>query len=315
MSRIYISRENDPYFNIAAEYDLLRKGDKEVTLFLWQNQPCVVIGRNQNLYAESNVKYLEKNGIIPVRRFSGGGAVYQDLGNFNFTFITKEEKMDQDGFIKVVKNALLSQGISCSFGGRNDLIYNGKKISGHASYTEDGNHMYHGTMMVHVNLEKLEKSLTPSFLKLHSKGIHSVKSRVINLSQINKTITGESVKKALINEFNKEYKKDSIIEFIDKGNWKPHCFNKIKQDKWIYGETPDFDIQVEKKLSLGNVTITSKIEEGLIKDIKIYTDSLLVIDCKKIEQKLIGTLYEEKKIFEKIEGHLLNFSISNDKIC
>lgn len=305
MSPIYISREVDPYFNIASEYQLLSEANEEVNLYLWQNQPCVVIGRNQNIYAECNVDYLEKSHILPVRRFSGGGAVFQDFGNMNFTFITKEEYSNNMIFVEIIKKALSSFGINCSFSGRNDLIYEGKKISGHASYCENQNYMYHGTIMVNVNLDMLVNVLKPSYIKLSSKGINSVRSRVVNLSQINNNITEKKLKEALLKEFFDVYG-DTPIRFINKENMQPLLYEKISQDKWIYGESPEFGICIGKKLSKGNVTIYTEVEDGIIKNIKIYTDSLLIVDFSKFEKYLIGTLYRESDLFEQINKFFRN---------
>lgn len=311
MSPIYISREVDPYFNIASEYQLLTEANEEVCLYLWQNQPCVVIGRNQNLYAECNMDYLVKNHILPVRRFSGGGAVFQDIGNVNFTFIAKEEYSNNMMFVEIIKKALSSFSIDCIFSGRNDLLFEGKKVSGHASYCENKNYMYHGTMMVNVNLDMLVSVLKPSYIKLSSKGINSVRSRVVNLSQINNNITEEKLKEAFLKVFFDVYG-DTPIRFIDKENMQPLLYEKISQDKWIYGESPEFGICIEKKLSKGNVTIYAKVEDGIIKNIKIYTDSLLIVDIPKLEKDLIGTLYRENNLFEQIDKFFTNKTIGQN---
>lgn len=304
MNRIYISRETDPYFNIAAEYQLLMEAKEGIDLFLWQNQPCIVIGRNQNLYSECNMEYLEKKQILPARRFSGGGAVFQDMGNLNFTFVTKEEKANPEQLIEIVKNAVSSLGIECSFSGRNDLLYEGKKISGHANYSEDGNYMYHGTMMVNIDLDMLTNVLQPSFIKLNSKGIDSVRSRVLNLSQINKEITAEKLSQAFINIFSDTYGSSNSIQYLNKENMKPPLWDKIRQRDWIFGEAPQFQIQVERKLSSGNITLCADVQDGLITRIKIHTDSLLVVGFSEIEEGLIGVLYQENKIFEMIDDFL-----------
>lgn len=311
MNRVYISLETDPYFNVAAEYQLFMEAEEDIGLFLWKNQPCVIIGRNQNLYAECNMEYLRENQILPVRRFSGGGAVFQDMGNVNFTFITKEEKGKPKKFIDVIKKAVSSFNIKCTFNGRNDLLYAGKKISGHASYTEDGNYMYHGTMMVDVDLDMLTNSLKPSYSKLSSKGINSVRSRVVNLSRINNGVTVEKFKDALINAFNDIYGKGVPIQCVSREKIQPSLYNKIQENSWIYGESPRFEILAEKRLSSGNVTISADVVDGMIKCIKIYTDSLLVVDFSKLEKELIGTLYQEGALFNLIEDFLLNSSLKH----
>lgn len=264
-----------------------------------------IIGRNQNLYGECDINYLEKKQIFPARRFSGGGAVFQDMGNVNFTFITKEKWANPKQFIEVAKKAVASFNIDCSFSGRNDLLYEGKKISGHASYTEDGNYMYHGTMMVNVDLDMLTNVLRPSFIKLDSKGIDSVRSRVINLSQINTKITEKKLKEAFINAFNDVFGKSQSIQYMNKKNTKPLFRNKIQQREWIFGEAPQFQIQVERRLSKGNVTLCTQVRHGLVTQMEIYTDSLLTVDFSGIKEKLTGVLYDESKFFKMIDDFLL----------
>lgn len=228
MNNIYLSREIDPYFNIAAEYQLFLEAKEEAALFLWQNSPAVIIGRNQNIYAECDLNYLEEMKILPVRRFSGGGAVFQDLGNVNFTFITQEKDADTEKFLSVIQNAVASLGINCTFSGRNDLLYEGKKFSGHAYYADNGNYLYHGTVMVDVDMDILSGVLRPSFVKLQSKGIASVRSRVINLSQINSEITIDAVKDAILLAFLKIYGESEPIKYIDRKSIQPDLWDTIQ---------------------------------------------------------------------------------------
>ena len=307
MSKIYISKEVDPYFNVALEYQLFTEADEDNCLFLWQNQACVVIGRNQNAYAECDMEYLKKENILPVRRFSGGGAVFQDLGNLNFTFITKEAFAKPDEFIELAQRAVASLGVECSFSGRNDLLYEGKKISGHANYSEDDNYMYHGTMMVNVDLDKLTHVLKPSFIKLNSKGIDSVRSRVINLVEVNPNITIDLMRDALTEAFIDTYGETQPLQYVNKNNSKPPLWPKIEQHDWIFGEAPQFEIQVERRLAAGNVSIATQVENGLVTQIEIYSDSLLPVDFSLLKAQLLGILYEEDEIFKTIDDFLNNY--------
>lgn len=304
MNRIYISQETDPYYNVALEHQLLLEANDDTLLFLWQNSPSVIFGRNQNLFAEVDRQYLKENNIIPVRRFSGGGAVFQDLGNLNFTFITKEKNIENDKYLKVIINALNSLNIKCEFSGRNDILTNGKKFSGHAYYTSDDNYLYHGTIMVDVNLDMLTKVLKPSFLKLNSKAIDSVRSRVVNLSQINNEITTQRIEKALISSFIEIFEKSEPLKFVNKDNYYAPLFKEINKDNWIYGESPEFSITIEKKFSFGNVALSTNIENGRIKKIKIQTDSLIVADFKACEEELEGMFFQEDNIFNYVENYM-----------
>ncbi|MDC7236927.1 MAG: lipoate--protein ligase [Sphaerochaetaceae bacterium] len=301
MNKIYLAKETDPYYNVATEYQLMREATNDTNLFLWQNSPAVIFGRNQSIFAEADTEFLKKNNISPVRRFSGGGAVFQDLGNLNFTFITKEKNANPQKYLLTLEKALSDLNIKCEFSGRNDLLCNGKKFSGHAYYTDDDNYLYHGTIMVDVNLDILSKVLKPSFLKLKSKGIDSVKSRVINLSQINKDITTENVSNSLIKAFKGLFGDVEKIIQIDKNNFFAQMYQKISTDKWIYQESPQFSITIEKKLNIGNVLVSSEVVDGIIKQIKIQTDSLTIFDFSQCEKNLIGNIYQENNIFDVVE--------------
>ena len=295
MKRIIISKELDPYFNIAAEHELFLGSEEDVHLFLWQNDASVIIGRNQNLYAECNLPYLREHNIKAVRRFSGGGAVYHDKGNVNFTFITKENCVSQAAFIDIIESSMAGLGIHCEFSGRNDLLYKNQKFSGHAYYTDEDNYMYHGTILVNVDLAQLEKALTPSKLKLKSRGIESVKSRVINLSEVNSSITTRSVMDSLIEAFGARN-----IEYISKENLEPPLEKLLSSDEWLYAQSPKFDIELERKFSFGNILVYITITEHLIQSIKIYTDSLKPYDFKACEDELRGKNFTEQAVWDCI---------------
>lgn len=301
MNKIFISNEFDPYFNIATENELFLNSDEDVHLYLWQNDCSVIVGRNQNLYAECNLAYLEENNIKPVRRFSGGGAVYHDKGNLNFTFITKKEKADDAKFLELIKVAIAKLGIECEFSGRNDLLYKDQKFSGHAYFTDGDNYMYHGTILVNVDSKQLSQALTPSKLKLHSKGISSVKSRVVNLSTINSEITVEKVKQAFVETF-----ECANIEYLDKTNFVAPLEKMLSSYEWLYAQSPSFDIELERKFTFGNVSVYISISNGLMQSLKINTDSLYLYDFKPCGSELIGKCFNEQAIWEYIEQYVSN---------
>lgn len=301
MNKIIISKEFDPYFNIAAENQLLLSADEDIHLFLWQNDASVIIGRNQNLYAECDLLYMKKHNIKAVRRFSGGGAVYHDRGNLNFTFITKEKTASQVECLKRVQSALARLGMECEFSGRNDLLYKQQKFSGHAYYTDGSNYMYHGTILVNVDTGQLAKVLTPSKLKLKSKGIASVKSRVVNLSTIDSEITVERVKQAFIDTFPYD-----SMEYIDRTNFKAPLEQMLSSYDWLYAQSPDFEIEFERRYPFGNVSVYITSSDGLIQNAKINTDSLLLIDFKPCESELIGKCFSEQVVWECIDRYVAN---------
>lgn len=301
MKKIIISNEFDPCFNIAAENQLFLDSDEDMHLFLWQNDASVIIGRNQNIYAECNLSYLKEHGIKVIRRFSGGGAVYHDKGNINFTFITKEKVANQEKFIELIKATMAKLDIDCEFSGKNDLLYKNQKFSGHAYYTDGDNYMYHGTTLINVNFDQLEKALTPSMLKLQSKGIASVRSRVVNLSSIHSDITIEKVIQAFIEAFDCKN-----IEYIDKTNFKAPLEQMLSSYDWLYAQSPKFDIELERRYSFGNVSVHISASDGMIQSAKINTDSLQLYDFKSCEDKLIGKCFCEQVVWEYIEQHIAN---------
>ena len=200
------SNQVNPYKNLAVEeYLLLHCEDKECILYLWQNQNTVVIGRNQNAWKECKVTKLEEENGHLARRLSGGGAVYHDLGNLNFTFLVNKDEYSLEKQLQVIINAMGRLGLKAEKSGRNDILIDGKKFSGNAFYEQEKHCYHHGTIMVDVNMETLSRYLTVSKDKLKSKGVDSVKSRVTNLKEYLPELTLEELKKALRESFEEVY--------------------------------------------------------------------------------------------------------------
>ncbi|SMF90427.1 lipoate-protein ligase [Paenibacillus uliginis N3/975] len=294
MNKIVISQEHDPYFNLALEEELFRNARQgEVTLYLWQNEKTVVIGRNQNPYIECDIEQIKRSGGKIARRISGGGAVYHDLGNLNFTFVCKKSEEDLTKQIAVLQKAVERFGLQVVRSGRNDLTHEGKKFSGHAFYEEDGNAFHHGTMMVDVDLTMLAKVLKPSKLKLESKGITSVKSRVVNLKKLNDEITISSLSEALIDSFREIYGENSFLVKYNRQEKSPDFIKKYMDDRWIYGESPVYNASIEKRTSSGNIQAFFQVEHGLVKELKIFSDSISILDFRAVENRFIGMDFKE----------------------
>ena len=200
----YICSENtSPYYNLALERSLFDFVDEDtVILYLWQNSHTIVIGKNQNAYAECKVDEFIKDGGTLARRPSGGGAVYHDLGNLNFSIICKESIANEHTYQRIVKEALSYFGIVSEFNGRNDLTVDDKKFSGNAFYVKDDVLCQHGTILINSDFKELSKYLTPDISKLERNHVKSVESRVVNLSEISNQITVESMKEAMIKATN-----------------------------------------------------------------------------------------------------------------
>lgn len=311
MNQIFISKEQSPYYNVALEYELMQKQKQGCSLLLWQNVPSVFVGRSQNLYAECNMDYLKEKKILPVRRFSGGGAVFQDEGNLNFSFFSPAGEADMEQMKRTVERAITSLGIPCVFSGRNDLLIGGRKFSGHAYYEEDGQFLYHGTLLYEENLEMLEQVLRPSVHKLASKGIASVRSRVVNLKEILPDLTKEKLVDALVRAFEREYgpvagagnpkKLDQSLYTV-----KGELLEKLESPEWIYGEAPGWSVVLERHYPFGNVSVQMEVKDGLIEEVQMYTDSLDPPDFSVCERLLRGRWFEEKEIFDVIGKTVLS---------
>lgn len=302
--RIIDLRSTSPYENVASEYYYYSTiNEDDIVFLLWQNSPCVVMGRNQNIYQELDLEYIKKNDILPVRRFTGGGAVYHDLGNLNFTFISSQKNKDIDKWMQIILKALEYSNIRAKLDGRNDLTVDGKKFSGMAWIEDDDKYMVHGTLMVDLDLSVLIKCLTPDISKFTGKGIKSVKSRVINLKELDKKLEVETLKNNLIRSFKKFYpsaRKDRYIEQKEQRE----IFYKIIQDEWIYGKNEK--AQIEKRYYYKNKPLDFEIwiENDIINKIKIYTDSLDLKALDKLKSSLLGEKYSQIQIEERIKKYI-----------
>ncbi|WP_110932870.1 lipoate--protein ligase [Paenibacillus bouchesdurhonensis] len=307
MNRIIVSTEHDPYYNLALEEDLLKHVQQnEVILYIWQNEKTVVIGRNQNPFLECDVSQLSSSGVRLARRISGGGAVYHDLGNLNFTFIYKESNKNVEKQLNVIKKAVEAFDVAVELSGRNDLTIQGFKFSGHAFYAEDGNEFHHGTLMVDVDVNQLVKVLKPSKLKMEARGITSVKSRVVNLKTLNPSFSVAKLTELLMFYFEEDYGETCQPLTYSSQNYKPINLHKYKDSGWIYGECPKYDVMLERKTSLGIIQALLSIENGRIKKINIYTDSLSLVPCEQIENQFIGLEFNqisEDKLLDMIEAN------------
>ena len=206
---------------------------------------------------------------------------------------------NQAKFIGLIKAAMAELGIDCEFSGKNDLLYKEQKFSGHAYYTDGDNYMYHGTVLVSVNFEQLGKALTPSKLKLQSKGIASVRSRVVNLSSIHSDITIDKVMQAFIKTFDCEN-----IEYIDKTTFKAPLEQMLSSYDWLYAQSPQFDMELEHRYSFGNISVHISASDGMMQSVIINTDSLQLYDFKSCEDKLVGKRFSEQAIWECIEQYI-----------
>lgn len=293
------STDTSPYHNLALEEYLLlhcRKG--ECILYLWQNQHTVVIGRNQNAWKECLVSRLEEEGGRLVRRLSGGGAVYHDLGNLNFTFLVRKEDYDVERQTQVILRAVQKLGIEAVKSGRNDILVDGKKFSGNAYY-EQGDHCYHhGTLMVHVDLEGLSRYLTVSKEKLQSKGVDSVRSRVTNLDTFAPDLTIDALKEKLLKAFEEEYLLTAEVRKAEELDQEEIAGNQERFSSWdwIFGKKIDFQHELSHKFPWGQVTLQFAVKNGKIEEVNAFSDAMLQSPICEIPRYLKKIRYKKQSI-------------------
>lgn len=287
---IMLTGETDPHKNLAVETALMeaiRPGD--FCMYLWQNKHTVVIGRNQNAWKECRCELLrEENGTL-ARRSSGGGAVYHDLGNLNFTFAASPERYDLHAQLALILSALETVGVKAEFTGRNDITVDGKKFSGNAFKHTQTCSMQHGTLLVHVDMELLSRYLRPPESKLRAKGIESVRARVVNLSEINPSLTIDAMRDLLIGAFRRKF---GGADELDPASLDVSRIYPVYSSwAWNYGETPRFDVALENRFSWGGVEILLSLAGGKVAVAEVYTDAMDETLADQIKAALSGVDY------------------------
>ena len=296
MSMVFLeSKGGDPAFNLALEQYVFDRMDRSKEYFmLWQNDNAVIIGKNQNAYAEVNAKVVEEKGVRVIRRLSGGGAVYHDMGNLNFTFIMDakvSEGLDIKLFCEPVAALLQSLGVDAQVNGRNDITIEGKKFSGNSQYLREGRVMHHGTIMFHSDLDTVAAVLNVAGDKFQSKAAKSVKSRVTNVKPY--------LKEAIdLGRF-----KELLIDFIAKNEpMEVHEFTagelaeveKIKEERyatweWNYGKSPEYAVQKERRIEgCGKIEAHMNTKDAQITEIEFFGDFFGIADNKELATLLIG---------------------------
>lgn len=287
----------DPYLNLAIEEYMLECEDEDV-MMLWQNSPCVVVGKNQNIRAEVDISAASELGILPVRRITGGGAVYHDGGNVNYTFISNKgsEGIDFASFSAPIIEALRSLGVSVSLSGRNDLcLSDGRKISGNAQCTRGGRVLHHGTLLFNADLAILGRILTPDEEKLRSKAVRSTSSRVANLSELLPSVGSAAELMDLIEDHIIRSMKAELTDA-------PDC-EKIRllrernaSSEWLYptyGIGAKYTIEKKKRYPFGSVYAEMAVVGERIENIKIGGDFFGTADVAELEKLIIGKTYGE----------------------
>lgn len=307
---IFVDNEQqyDPRINLAIEEHLVRNLNVEDDILLFYiNEPSIIIGRNQNTLEEINYPYMEEHHILVVRRLSGGGAVYHDHGNLNFSFINAKGREFLHNFKKFtapVVKVLNSMGVPAEMNGRNDIVVEEHKISGNAQYAIGSKLVSHGTLLFNSDLSKVSEALNVKTEKIESKGIKSVRSRVANIS--------EYLSEAMdILDF-RERVKNGILEEANNGVYKLNqadwdAINQISRDRyqqweWNFGRSPKFNIQKTRRFPFGQIDARIEIHNGEIQQLKLFGDFLGLRDVSDVESRLIGVRYDKPHLQDVLEN-------------
>jgi lipoate---protein ligase len=306
--RVIFSEMTNPWFNMGLEEWIFRNLDSHIpVLYLWRNHNSIIIGKFQNPWVECDTQSMENDGIQLARRTSGGGAVFHDLGNTNFTFLNSKDHYNQEQNFEIIKTSLRDFGVDANLSGRNDLVVetiNGrKKVSGSAFKESKDSRFHHGTLLIDADMEKLGRYLTPRPKKLKAKGISSVKARVANLKTMNDKIVHEKICSKIVHHFFDYHQMDCSIEKFDETilstipALKNHV-EKFSDWKWRFGETPQFNHHIEEQLSWGGVDVHFDTNKGVINQSTIFSDSLHPEMIDKLSQVFIGSAYTKNGVVE-----------------
>jgi len=300
--RIIKSLSNDPWVNLAIEEHLLNQiTEDEIILYLWQNENTVVIGRNQNAWKECRHLNLEREGGKLARRLSGGGAVFHDLGNLNFTFMMRKKDYDLPKQLTVILQAVTKLGIKAEFSGRNDLVIGEKKFSGNAYYFIKDRALHHGTILINSDLSKLSRYLQVSPEKISSKGIDSVQSRVVNLAEVSKTVTLEAVIKGMEDSFMEVYGREAQELAVDRDDFNiKTLIQKYSSWDWRFGNTPKFDISLNRRFDWGEIDLELCIENAEIDSLQVFSDAMDERLIRDIGKSLEGCPFRKETMLERI---------------
>ena len=300
---LIIKRHNtDPYFNLATE-EFVLKNFEDDSFMLWRNAPSIIVGKHQNTLAEINVEYVKQNNIPVVRRLSGGGAVFHDLGNLNFTFIRKgqaEALVDFRRYTEPILEVLQKMGIDAKFEGRNDLTIGGKKFSGNAEHIWKNRILHHGTLLFSSHMPDLSQALNADPLKFQDKSVKSVRSRVTNISDHLREPMDVMQFAAMIEaHITEKYPDARLIELSPEDQDRIHDLTREKYStwEWNFGYSPNYNFRkIMRTAKSGTIEFDLDVHNGTIRHIRIFGDYFSRFDTEEIETALTGIAHQEPAI-------------------
>ena len=303
LSFFYVSGSNDPHQTLALEeYMLEHVQTGEIILYLYTHKNSVIIGKNQNAWAECRHELLAREEGKLARRISGGGAVFHDVGNLNFSFIVDKNEYDLTRQLSVILAAVRSFGIQAEFSGRNDIVADGRKFSGNAFCHRRGGSFHHGTILINVDKDNLARYLQVSQDKIASKGVASVRSRICNLSEFNPEINNQNMTEALLLAFEKEYGKPKPYEFTPMARLEVEKLARRNAGwDWLFGGSPNFDITTSDRFEWGGVEICFALRDGITQEVKIYSDAMDADFIERISGALTGLPFNSKVMADALK--------------
>lgn len=303
INRIQLCRTDctDPYRNLAVEQYLLETVPADTgILYLWQNRHTVVIGRNQNAWRECRTTQLAEDGGFLARRLSGGGAVFHDLGNLNFTFLMNKADYDLPRQLGVIVEACRAMGIPAECSGRNDVLADGRKFSGNAFYEHQGKSYHHGTLLVDVDMSAMGRYLSPSQAKLEAKGVASVRSRVVNLRELKPGLTIVEMAERMEAAFQSVY--GLTAERLEEGRFDRSYVDALTERnaswEWLYGRDLTCTLQCGDRFAWGEIELRLAVEGGIVAQAAAYTDAMDWALAPAVETALTGCRFQLEELWQ-----------------